>query len=173
MKTLEGLRGEPGSDEAKVFNLVRGFQKESDENAEIAPVLQTLKERAERVLKDLQNRNTTGLAAMDQLAELAKEKESAVKAAKDSGLSARAFGVYWRLKDEAALRAAGISAQDLAQEAETLLARFPNAPVNADERRRLRAALYRPLLGLGKEERGRVVDLILTILLDGHGDAGS
>jgi type I restriction enzyme, R subunit len=38
--------------------------------------------------------------------------------------------------------------------------------VNADEHRRLRAALYRPLLGLGKEERGRVVDLVLAILLD-------
>jgi hypothetical protein len=34
---------------------------------------------------------------------------------------------------------------DLAKEAEALLARFPNAVVNADEQRRLRAGLYRPL----------------------------
>jgi type I restriction enzyme R subunit len=173
VKTLEGLRDEPGSDEAKVFNLVRGGRKESEENEEMAPVLQTLQERAERILKDLQNRSTTGLAAMDQLAELAKEKESAIKAAKDSGLSARAFGVYWALKDDEALRKAGISAQELAQESETVLARFPNASVNADERRRLRAALYRPVLGVSKEERGRVVDHIVAILLDGHVDAGS
>ena len=49
--------------------------------------------------------------------------------------------------------------------------RFPNAKVNADERRKLRAALYRPLLGLDKEERGRVVDIVLRILLDGDYDA--
>jgi type I restriction enzyme R subunit len=173
VKTLEGLRGEPGSDEAKVFNLVRSFQKESEDDAELAPVLQTLKDRAERILKDLQDRNTTGLAAMDQLAALAEEKEKAITEAKDSGLSARAFGVYWALKNHEALRAAGISAQQLAHDAESVLAKFPNAPVNADERRRLRAALYRPLLGVGKEDRGRLVDLVVAILLDGQGNAAS
>ncbi|MBA8843466.1 type I restriction enzyme R subunit [Ochrobactrum sp. RH1CCR137] len=171
VKTLEGLRGEPGSDEGKVFNLVRGLQKEIEDEADTAPVLQSLKDRAERILKDLENRNTTGLAAMDMLAALAKEKEEAIKAAKDSGLSTRAFGVYWNLKDDEALRTAGISAMELAQDAETETHRFPNARVNDDERRKLRAALYRPLLGLGKEDRGRVVDVVLAILLDGDHDA--
>ena len=98
---------------------------------------------------------------MDYIAALAKEKEDAVKAAEDSGLSTRAFGVYWSLKDDEALAKAGISGVELAKEAETLLARFPNAQVNADEQRRLRAALYRPLLGLDKEERGRIVEAVL------------
>lgn len=55
VKTLEGLRGEPGSDEGKVFNLVRGLQKEIEDEADTAPVLQSLKDRAERILKDLEN----------------------------------------------------------------------------------------------------------------------
>jgi type I restriction enzyme, R subunit len=63
----------------------------------------------------------------------------------------------------------GLSAP--ARRAETEIVRFPNAKVNADERRKLRAALYRPLLGLDKEERGRVVDIVLAILLDGDRDA--
>lgn len=167
VKTLERLRGEAGSDEGKVFNLVRGLQQEIEDESEAAPVLQTLKDRAERILKDLEDRKTTGLAAMDVLAALAKEKEEAVKGAQDSGLLSRAYGVYWSLKDDQALGRAGISAMELAHESETLLARFPNAQVNADERRRLRAALYRPLLGLDKEERGRVVEAVLTILFDG------
>ena len=100
VKTLEGLRGEKGSDEGKVFNLVRGLQKEIDDESDAAPELQSLRDRAERILKDLESRNTTGLAAM------AKEKEAAIKAAKDSGLSPRTFGVYWTLKDDAALGAA-------------------------------------------------------------------
>ena len=152
---------------------MRGLQKGIDEESDAAPLLQTLKDRAERILRDLENRNTTGLAAMDYLAVLAKEKDEAVKASKDSGLSPRAFGVYWTLKDDAALNAAGISAMELAKEAESFLARFPNATVNVDENRRLRAALYRPLLALDKAERGRLVDTVLAILLDGETDAGA
>jgi type I restriction enzyme R subunit len=166
VKTLERLRGDPGSDEGKVFNLVRGLQKEIEDAPDTAPILQTLKDRAERIIKDLEYRNTTGLAAMDMLAALAGEKDEAVAAAKASGLTTRAFGVYWTLKDDGALRTAGVSPLELAREAEVLVARFPNASVNADEQRRLRAALYRPLLALDVEARGRVVDTVLANLLD-------
>jgi type I restriction enzyme R subunit len=75
--------------------------------------------------------------------------------------------VYWNLKDDAALRSASIDASGVAREAESLLARFSNASVNPDEQRKLRASLYRPLLGLSGDERARVVDLILSVLLDG------
>ena len=171
LKTLEGLRGRPGTDEGKVFNLVRGLQTEIDAEPD-TPLLRTLKDRAERILKDLENRNTTGLAAMDMLEALANEKEEAAKAARETGLSSRAFAVYWTLKDDDALRGSGTSAMDLARESESLFARFPNAKVNADEQRKLRAALYSPLLDLERTERGRVVDLVLAILLDENADAG-
>lgn len=78
---------------------------------------------------------------MDMIAALTKEKEEAIKAAKDSGLGSRAFGVFWNLRDDASLRVAGIPAMDVAREADLELARFPNAKVNDDERRKLRAAL--------------------------------
>jgi len=163
--TLKSLRGEDGSDEGKVFNLVRGLQHEIDEDPAAAPVLQPLKDRAERILKDLEERKTTGLAAMDQLAALAAEKEAAMKAARDSGLSARAFAVAWVLREDAAVKAAGIDPMTLAKDAEELLGRFPNASVNADEQRRLRASLYKPLLALAQDERARVVDLVVRLLL--------
>ena len=171
VRTLEALRGEPGSDESKVFNLVRGLRQEIDREPDMEPVLLPLKERADRVLKDLEDRTTTGLAAMDRLAALAREKGEAVEAARSSGLSPRAFGVHWALKDDAVLKTAGIAAMGLAQQAETLLARFPNAAVNADEQRRLRAALYQPLLRLHGGQRSRVVERILSILLGGGADA--
>jgi type I restriction enzyme, R subunit len=164
VKTLEALRSEKGSDEGKVFNLVRGLQKEIDDDPNAAAVLQPLKDRAERILKDLEDRKTTGLAAMDLLAALAAEKDAAAKAAKETGLSPRAFGVFWALKDDAALGSAKIAPLDLAKETEKLMARFPNARVNADEQRQLRAALYRPLLPLGREERTNIVDLIAEIV---------
>lgn len=168
--TLKSLRGEDGADEGKVFNLVRGLQHEIDEDPAAAPVLQPLKDRAERILKDLEERKTTGLAAMDQLAALAAEKEAAMKAARDSGLSARAFAVSWVLREDAAVKAAGIDPMTLAKDAEELLGRFPNAPVNADEQRRLRASLYKPLLALAQDERARVVDLVVRLLLTEGGE---
>lgn len=164
VETLESLRKDKGSDESKVFNLVRGLQKAIDDDANAAPVLQPLKDRAERILKDLENRRTTGLAAMDLLAALAAEKDAAAKAAKESGLSPGAFAVFWALRNDPALKASNIDAQALAREVDGLLHRFPNAHVNSDEQRRLRAALYRPLLLVPVEERTRVVEHIVAIL---------
>lgn len=164
LKTLDALRGEKGSDEGKVFNLVRGLQKEIDDDPNAAPVLQPLKDRAERILKDMEDRKTTGLAAMDLLVALAVEKEKAAQAAKDTGLSPKAFGIFWALKDDDALKKAGVSTLDLAKEVEKLMARFLNASVNADEQRQLRAALYRPLLAVEKDARSRIVDLIVEIV---------
>lgn len=164
VKTLEALRSEKGSDEGKVFNLVRGLQKEIDDDPNAASVLQPLKDRAERILKNLEERKTTGLAAMDLLAALAAEKENAAKAAKETGLLPKAFGVFWALREDSALKSAGITPLDLAKETEKLMARFPNARVNADEQRQFRAALYRPLLAVTSEERTRIVNLIVEIV---------
>lgn len=165
VKTLDSLRKDSGADEGKVFNLVRGLTKEMDENPDAAAVLQPLKDRAERILKDLEDRKTTGLAAMDELAALAAEKEAAMKSARESGLSARAFGVYWSLRDDAAMKAAGIDPKTVAAETDKLLARFPNAVVNSEERRRLRAALYPLVLKLGNEDRARVVGIAMAHLV--------
>lgn len=165
VKTLESLRKDSGSDEGKVFNLVRGLSTEMDENPDSAAVLQPLKDRAERILKDLEDRKTTGLAAMDELAALAAEKEAALKSARESGLSARAFGVFWTLRDDGAMKAAGIDPMTVASEAEKFMDRFPNAAVNAEERRRLRAALYPMLLKLGNEDRARVVGVAMAHLV--------
>ena len=171
LRTLTALRKESGSDEAKVFNLVRGLQADVESEPGLESVLRPLKERAESVLKDLEERTTTGLAALDMLEALAKEKETAVAAARDSTLPPRAFGVYWTLKDDAALEAARVSAMEFAEEAQALAERFPNAAVNADEQRRLRTSLYNPLLRVEGRERGRIVDQALAILLSGDVDA--
>ena len=51
-----------------------------------------------------------------------------------------------------------------------MLGRSPNASVNADEQRRLRASLYKPLLALAQDERARVVDLVVRLLLAEGGE---
>ena len=172
LRTLAALRRESRPDEAKVFNLVRGLEAEVESEPGLESVLRPLKERAEYVLKGLEERTTTGLAAMDMLEALAKEKDAAVAVARDSTLPPRAFGVYWTLKDDAALQAAGVSAMEFAEEAQALMDRFSNAAVNADEQRRLKTSLYNPLLKVESTERSRIVDQTLAILLGGDADAG-
>ena len=166
LRTIKDLQEEPGPDEAKVFNLVRVLRGELESNPEMAPVLHTLVERADRILEELQARAISSVLAMLQIEAMAREKEEAVKAAQESGLSTRAFAVYWTLRADETLTDFAISAEELAREAETLLARFPNAAVNADEHRKFRASLYRPLLALHLTERRRIVDTMLAILLD-------
>ncbi len=165
MATLTSLRDEVGSEEGKVYNLVRDLQREIDENPATTPVLQPLKDCADRIIKNLEERKTTGLAAMDQLAALAAEKDVAMQAARNSGLSPRAFAIAWVLREDAAIKAVDIDPMTLAKDAEALLGRYRNALMNADEQRRLRASLYTPLLALGQDERARVVDLVVRLLL--------
>ena len=171
VRTVKALLDEAGPVEAKVFNLVRGLRQEVEADSAMAPLLRPLRDRAEIILKGMEERTTAGLAAMDMLAALAGEKEAAAAAAGDSDLAPRAFAVYWALRGETSLGASGVNALDLAREADSLLARFPNAPVNPDERKRLRAALYRPLLALEGDERARIVERTASLLLDG-GDSG-
>lgn len=167
VETLDILRGESGTDEAKVFNLVRGLQQEIATESERRSILIPLKERADSILKDFEQRQTTGVEALDQLETLAKEKKAAFEAANESGLSPCAFGVFWAFKEDPRFRKAGISALVVATEAEASLNRYPNAAVNAEEKRLLRSALYQPLLQLNKDERGEVVDGVLALLLGG------
>ncbi len=172
VRTIRALQDEAGSEEAKVFNLVRGLKGEMETSPEMAPVLQTLAERADRILAELQARTMSSVFAMLQIEAMAREKEEAFSAAQASGLSSRAFAVYWTLKGDETLEAFAIPAEQLAREAETLLARFPNAASNSDERRRLRASLYSPLIGVHLDERRRIVDHIIGILLDADTDDG-
>lgn len=51
-----------------------------------------------------------------------------------------------------------------AREIETLIAKFPNWRENPDERRHLRAGLYRPLLALPTDDRAAVIEQIMQVL---------
>ena len=169
-KTIESLKKEKGSNEGKVFNLVRGLKKEIEDDPGMASVLLPLKERAERIVKDLSDKQIDAIKALDGLTDLAKEREAALKSASESGLGKRAFSAYWTLHEDPALHSAGISPLELARDAELLMTRYPNASANQEEGRRLRSALYGPLLGLSRDERTRIVEKTIDSLF-GDGDA--
>ena len=163
-ESLKSLRDEEGSDEGKVYNLVRGLRDEIDKNPAKAVVLDSLRQRTERVLQGLEERRVTGLAALDELAVLAAEKEKAQREASQSGLSESGFAIYWILRADEELAGAELNAIGFAGEVDALTAQFPNWNENSDEQRRLRLSLYKPLLGLAAEDRSRIVETTMDVL---------
>jgi type I restriction enzyme R subunit len=162
--TLEQLKSEDGPDEGKVYNLLRGLRKEIDDDPAKAVVLRALKERADQVIKNLEERKITGMAAMDEIAALVIEKDEARKAAEKSGLSDVAFAVHWQLSRETTLSAAGLDSLAVAREVEAVVAKFPNWVENPDEQRRLRLNLYKPVIKLPDELRKAAVEQIMQVL---------
>ena len=165
VETLGELRNKETSDEGKVFNLVRGLRTETDQKPDLEPVLLPLKERAERIQQDLEDRKITSLAALDQLEVLAREKEQAIVAMRESGLAPRMFSIYWMLRHDTVLEGAGFDPLELVRKTEELVQRFPAAASNAEEQRRLRASLYGPVIGLASGERQRIVERVMELLL--------
>ncbi len=162
--TLESLRQEDGPDEGKVYNLLRGLRKEMDDDPAKAVILRALKERADQVIKNLEERKVTGMAAMDEIAALVEEKDEARKEALASGLSDVGFAVHWQLGRDEALTEAGLDTLAVAREVETLLGKFPNWVENSDEQRRLRQNLYKPLINLPADQRAKAVEQIMQVL---------
>jgi type I restriction enzyme R subunit len=162
--TLDQLKDAEGPDEGKVYNLLRGLRKEMDEDPAKAVVLRDIKERADQVIKNLEERKVTGMAALDEIAALVVEKDEARKAAQRSGLIDIGFAVHWQLSRDEGLTAAGLDTLAVASEVETLLAKFPNWVENADEHRRLRLNLYKPVIRLPDEQRKSAVEQIMHVL---------
>lgn len=164
VQTLDALGDDDGPPEEKIYNLLRGLRKEMEDNPAAAVVLQGIKEKADRVIENLEERKVDGLAALDEIRALAAEKGRARDLARSSGLSERAFAIYWVLSKEPALDGKTIDIGRLAADVEVAVEQFPHWRQNADEERRLRSDLYKPLLALPAESRKEIIEQIMNVL---------
>lgn len=164
--TLEALGKDDGPPEEKVYNLLRGLRKEMEDNPAAAVALQSIKERADRVIENLEERKVNGLAALDELKAIAEEKERLREFAKASGLSDRAFGIYSALSTERSLSELKVDIQRVAVSIEVAMDQFPHWRQNPDERRRLRSGLYKPLLDSQVPARSctEIIDNVMNVL---------
>lgn len=141
LKTLQALRAEDGDDNATVINLVRAIENEAEEKAEQQPVLVDLAKRAEAILEALEQRTISTEKAIAQIESLMKEREQADKARDQLGIDPTTFAVYWHLHGQGFKDALLV-----AQEIMAARTRFTNHADNEDERRQLKAEMYRSLM---------------------------
>ena len=156
-RALAALKQGKGSDHSKIMNLVRALREAAAREGEQQPYLVEIGERAEAVLQALEDRKLSTRDALARLEELMRERLAAEAERGRLGFDARAYAVYLRLKNEE-LHAP----QELTRKLTACVARFPNYGANPEERRQLKAELYKLLLiEVGRQ---RMVELAETIL---------
>jgi type I restriction enzyme R subunit len=137
---LSALRNRDATDEGKVVNLSRVLQAV---DAETQPHLISIAERAASVMQSLDERQASTQQALEQLQALADERKAAEAARESSGLAPAVFTVFWELRRDGY---PDNRSRELALEIESAYARFPNAADNPDEKRQLKAEIYKVLL---------------------------
>ena len=168
VKTLEGLRNERGSDEGKVFNLVRGLLEEVEEHPEQAAVLASLDDsrgpRAERHDGWLHERS--GRDGRIGGASPKRRKRRNESLAESGLLASRPSEYFLALRDR----------RRALQQRESIRWRSPAKLQSAtgaatrmqrsmpDEQRLLRTGLYDPLLALSPDDLKRVVERAMSAL---------
>ncbi len=158
LKTLQALRADDGDDNATVINLVRAIEREADDKAEEQPVLVDIAQRAEAILEALEQRTLSTQKAVEQLELLMHEREQADAARAQLGLDPTTFAIFWQLQGEGLKEP-----QQCAQEIMAAAVRYHNHAVSEDERRQLKAEIYRSLVTRGLDG-ARMVALGDTVI---------
>lgn len=140
---LSALYTQPTSQNGRVVNLVRDFERNAQTDGEAQPHLVGIAERARAVLDALEDRHTSTEDAMRQLDVLVREREEADRLRRETGLDAETFAVYWVLRAQHPEQALG-----LAREIGEVRRRYPNVASSADEFRQLKTEVYKTLVPL-------------------------
>jgi type I restriction enzyme, R subunit len=156
--TLEALKKEP-PDPNRVINLGRAISNGVFEAPDPQPHLFPIGERAEKILDAFEDRQVTTQDALAELEKLLAGLLEARRQQSESGLDRNAFAVFWMLKQE------GVAdPRTLAIEIDRLFGQFANYRENIEERRALKARLYKVLLpALDKERMVKLADRILSL----------
>jgi type I restriction enzyme R subunit len=153
---LEALKKED-ADPGRVINLGRAIETSVFEGKEPQLHLFPIGERAEAVLDAFEDRQITTRQALDELTKLLAEYLEAKRQERESGLDPHAFAIFWLFR-----QAGAPEPQKLAETIDALFADFPNYDQNVQERRALKARLYKVLLpAVGK---GKMVSLAERII---------
>src|SRR5207248_11742548 len=105
------------------------------------PYLIPIAERAAHVLELFEDKQLSTIDALKELERALEEFNAAQRELKEKGFDLNAFAIYWILRRQ------GISAaEELTPQIDDLFRQFPNYRESPNERRDLKAELYKLLL---------------------------
>lgn len=158
-RALAALKDDEPPSTAKVLNLGKSLLGAVTEEGEGQPYLLPIGERAEDILEAYDDRQVTTEAALRELQKLLAEFVEARREREISGFDINTFTIYWVLR-----QAGSPEAKSIAPKLDEAFRRFPNHVHNAEDRRRLKAELYKVLLpAVGKERMVGVADWLLGL----------
>ncbi|MBK8693610.1 MAG: HsdR family type I site-specific deoxyribonuclease [Deltaproteobacteria bacterium] len=145
-------------DAPKVWDLVRRIRDDAEKEGTSNPVLRSIGERAEQVVKDFEDRQTTTQDMLTKIAQLRHEQEEARAAALKSGLGAQGFNVLWTFTQQKVPKA-----DEIAQVVDAAVTEHPHWQSNEDLAREFRMSLYLTLDDLTDDVPG-MVERIFKVL---------
>lgn len=140
-QTLQQITEDHQPDAVKVFNLLKALRDVVNQKGMQSPYLIPIGERAEAIARAFEDRQATTQETLHQLTALVDEYAQAETMQQESGLSPEGFAAYWFFRREGLAHAEGI-----AQEIETVLARYPHWERSPDQERGVLTAFYKILI---------------------------
>jgi type I restriction enzyme R subunit len=154
---IELLADSDKPDTVKVFNLLKVIEKMVRDQANEAPYLVPIGQRAEEVARKFFERQVDSQEALEQLTMTLEDARTADRERADTNLSLEGFLVYWVLR--------GMNATNpnvLAEQMESAFQAHPYWKTSKQQEGELRAGMYKVLLGAGVEDD--VVDVVSGVL---------
>jgi type I restriction enzyme R subunit len=158
-ETLAALKRDGESSTGRVFNLGRSLAHAAAAAAAQQPYLVPIGERAAAVLDAFDDRQLTTRQALQELERLFAKFVQAQQERARTGLDLGAFTIYWILK-----QADVAEPEALASALDGAFRRFPEHAHRAEDRRQLKAELYKVLLPkVGTERMVELADRFLRL----------
>jgi type I restriction enzyme, R subunit len=139
--TLSKLKEDTSSDKVKVVNLSKGLIRTILEKEKEQPYLIPIRERAEAILENYDNKQFTTKEVLDRLKKELEEYYISEKTLKAKGFDVDTFSIYWTLQKQNKN-----NSEQLAPEIQKIFVSYSNADKNSEELRLLKAELYKIIL---------------------------
>ncbi len=160
-ETLKAIADSQKPDSVKVFNLIKSIQAKVEREMHSHPYLLSIGEMAEIIAERFKERQISTQEALEELARLIEEINSASSEMTEKGVSPGAFAVFWVLKRE------GIPA-NVADEAtfsmEEAMSEYPHWRSDPAQGRAIRRKLYECLADSEYEDIPELVEQIMNVI---------
>ncbi len=144
------------TNKAKVINLIIQTIKTITAEGN-QPHLISIKEKAESILEDYENRQITTEDALKRIEEIYRKYQNAKEEKKKKGLDEKVFSIYWLLKNENVP-----DSEIIAVKINEAIQKYSHYKDNSEQMRKLKADLYK--IFIVAKAKDKMVDIVKNIL---------